>query len=164
MGLIQELATEISGYAKEYIKLEIVDFQPFPRWGGKWDENDEGFFRVNVSNNGELDVKDVKLHLNALGRHGKIRYIPFFGVPTNWVRHLNYDKMNAMVWHVRAKKSAQMIGNFNYRAEKHTDGIVKNLVEVHVDDYDLSWDSLLYDETDHSWATIARVAEQIYER
>jgi len=52
---------------------------------------------------------------------------------------------------------------FWFRAENDTNEEEKSLVEVHIAEYDVSWDSLLYDETDHEWATKAIQKEIIYE-
>ena len=44
--VLQELTEEISGYAKKYITLEIEDFSPNGADNSKWDEEDQGSFRV----------------------------------------------------------------------------------------------------------------------
>jgi len=66
MTILQDLAKEITGYAKENISLEIINFQPTTSYGTKWDVGDMGTFQVRINNKGNLHVKNVKLHLNRL--------------------------------------------------------------------------------------------------
>jgi len=154
MSVLQDLANEISGYAKKNITIEIINFQPYAQYGGEWDEGDVGSCQIKISNNGNLDVKNLRLHANRLGGYGKIRWVAFLGWgSTGWEVHL--DIAPVLFGTIPAGESRLALGYLGFRADHHTSEQVKDLFEVHVAEYDVSLDSLLYDETKHEWATQA---------
>ena len=159
MPILEDLANAISGYAKNYIKCKIESLQPSSQYGAKWDVGDSGSFTVKISNTGKLDVKNVKLHLNTLGGYGKIKFSSFMGSSTDWATHLDVSFLGTLKAN---SPSSNVFGWFQFKAEDDTGGAAKDVIEVHVAEYDVSWDNLLYDATKHEWATMGKVQLEIF--
>ncbi len=152
MAIIQDLANEISGYAKTYIKCKIENFEPYDNYGGQWDVNDLGHFNIKLTNEGPLDVKNLRLHLNTFGNYGEIRLLvpgPR-GNTTNWTGSTMEAVFRGIL---KADSSRTFPGLFQFKATDDTNGKEEEVVECHISEYDLSWDNLLYDSTEHEWTT-----------
>ncbi len=64
MGFIDDYTTGINTYPDENVVIEIVDVDV--NGGGALNTNDEGSFRVQVTNNGPLTLTDVVLKVEGL--------------------------------------------------------------------------------------------------
>jgi len=157
MSVLSNLAEEISGYAKDYIKLEIINFDPSAQYGDNWEVGESGSFQVKITNNGNLDIKNLRLRVNRRGDFGLVRHWSPIG-PS----HPQWDvSMSVIVFGVLSAGQTRNWGYFGFKAQKDTGGIAKDVVEVHVAEYDVSLDSLLYDKTNEEWSTSVTHAEKI---
>ena len=64
---------------------------------------------------------------------------------TGWQVHLDVKVPGV----TKPGKSRLAWGNFGFRSDNHTSNQERDLFEVHVAEYDVSLDSLLYDEIKH---------------
>ena len=65
MSVFDQMVTDLEAYPEAHVLLEIVDVS-FP--DDVLNEGEEGFFKVRVTNNGALDLTNVKLKVD--GRNG----------------------------------------------------------------------------------------------
>ncbi|MEE9189257.1 MAG: hypothetical protein V3U16_00625 [Candidatus Neomarinimicrobiota bacterium] len=157
MSILEDLASEISGYAKEFIEIKIDHFTPYGSYGGQWDVDDVGLFTIQVKNKGLLEVKNIRIHINVLydgsgNRYGQLRYQDWEGHGESHYPEWQYS-LEVGLWKTLGAKSPfqAIVGLFDFQALRDTGGAESNLIECHLAEYDVSLDNLLYDSTEHEW-------------
>jgi hypothetical protein len=143
MSILSQIASEISSYAKDFIKIEISPLSLSQSSGSVWNPGDTGTFSIKVTNSGHMDVINFKIHVNSY--FGKVKFaFPIPGVSTAYTNSL----VPTIKYKIPAHSSINII-QFVYKAEKKTEG-AQTVLTAHVEAYDLNWDHIL---NDHTWYT-----------
>ena len=160
MSILEQLADDIKGYAKEHITVEIVDLKPNNLYGEKWDVGDTGGFSVRVSNSGNMSVKNLQLHLRSPGGYGDLRYWSWIGHgSTNWTNGV----VTVRLFGTLQAGASRLWSNFGFRTTRDTDHLERKVVEAHIAEYDLNMDELLVDGTGEEWAAQGFGEVEIFE-
>jgi hypothetical protein len=141
MSILSQFVSEISTYARDFIKVEISPLNLAQGCGTVWNPGDTGTFSIKVTNSGEMDVKNFAIHVTSY--FGKVKF-HFPLTSQDWSTSLVPKNMYNIPAH-----SSTTIFLFYYKAENKTDGI-QTVLKAHVHGYDLSWDHIL---VDHTWHT-----------
>ncbi|MGH2405533.1 MAG: hypothetical protein ACRDGN_13895 [bacterium] len=142
-SVLDMLSNEFHAYANNFVTVDL-NFPEVPPGQQKWDVGDTASFFVRVKNTGHMDIKKLKLRLDA-GEYGEIRRVSL-GVTTpatpQWSASLTTAPLN-----IDAHRS-KLIGPFEFKAKKETEGPEpQDVLCVRVSAFDLSWDHLLVDHT-----------------
>lgn len=160
MKLLEELSTEISGYARDSIEVKIERFEPYNEYGDKWDEGDYGSFSVKVMNNGDLDIRNLLLQIT--GSYGVVRFVSWTQTPMvsgDWA-----PQIEVSVDHIAANSERYVPAQFSYHALRDTQGTVRELINVQVVECNVNLDNLLRDKTTQGFLIRGSASAQIYDR
>jgi len=146
MPVINDLRNELFSYVANYATIEIVNFTVSAGAGPAWNVGDTGSFQVRVCNNGDMDIKNLRVHIAAINNFGKVRFLVPGPAGGAW--------QNDFVWPLGIQIDAHgsnTFGAFQFKAERKTNG-TKEVIRAHIENFDLSWDHLLVDHTGHTAA------------
>lgn len=144
MSILGEFLANVADYAKDYMRIEIVNFQASAADGPAWDPGDQGSFNVKVYNDGDVDLKNVEIHVAALSNYGEVKVFsgPHPILMTEYAPSLDVTMPGTLA----AGTSRDAVhGTFIYRADNDTGGEEKNLVRAYVKEYDVSIEQRLLD-------------------
>jgi hypothetical protein len=143
MGMIDDLLTAINEYPSEDVAISVAEFnEP----GGHINTGETCNFKVRIQNNGQLDMKDVRLHLEGT-RFARITASNFLGIPFGFSGSTITGGQNI------DSHSSKTFGTFYMRADAATpDGGAANrdLFTIHISSFDAGLDHVLRDHSHHA--------------
>ncbi|MEN8374743.1 MAG: hypothetical protein ABFS34_04785 [Gemmatimonadota bacterium] len=143
MGMLDDLLAAINTYPSDSVTVDVVDFE---EPGAHINVKEICRFRVRVRNNGQLDMRNVRLHVEG-SRFASVSVTDFLGIPTNFGSSVISGGRN-----IDAHASATF-GDFHMRADAATgDGGTEDedLFTIHVSSYDANLEHILRDHSHHA--------------
>jgi hypothetical protein len=140
MSVIDDLRAAVANYATDNCETTIEEFSVTSGTGTSLNEGDEFQYKVKVSNDGELDMKNVQIRVNGTdwadvalsGSTGKFGPTALLDAPLN---------INA--------KTSFTTGFFRGKGKLETKGVKEDIVTARIDGWDGVLDHIL---NDHSQA------------
>jgi hypothetical protein len=138
MSVIDDLRVAVANYATDNCATTIEGFSVTSGTGTALNEGDEFQFKVTVSNDGELDMKNVKIRVNGSqwadvalsGSTGKFGSTALLDAPLN----------------IDAKQSFTT-GFFRGKAKQDTNNVNEIIVTAQIDGWDGVLDHILNDHS-----------------
>lgn len=138
MAFFDDFRAAIDSYPADSVELNIVNFsEP----GDHINEGESCTFFVEIVNGGQLNMRDVKLHLVGVQAWTRVRLNIFAPWSIAVVTGASYD-VNA--------HSTATVGPFHMLAEEDTDGNNEDILSVHLSTYDANIQHLLDGHSGHS--------------
>jgi len=140
MGLLDDLLSAINTYPADNVEIDIVDFSGSD---GHINVGEIWNFRVKVTNNGQLDMNNLDLHIRGSEWTivGNVAFLPTFG------SHIYSGKKDVDA------HSARTFGPFYMRATQATgNGGTDNedIVSANIHSYDAGLNHILRDHGHHA--------------
>ena len=143
MGMFDDLLTAINQYPSEDVTISVTDFK---EPGSHINVGETCSFRVRVENNGQLDMRDVRLHVEG-SDFTSVSVTNFLGIPTSFS-----DSVISGGRNIDAHGSATF-GDFHVHADAATpDGgtVDRDLFTVHISSFDAGLEHILRDHSHHA--------------
>ncbi len=144
MGMYDDLLTAANDYPSDNIVISVTDFQ---EPGTHINVGETCSFKVRVENNGQLDMKDVKLHVEG-SEFASVSVTDFLGFfPTGFSNSVISGGRNIDA------HSSETYGDFHIRASAATpDGGTENrdLFTIHISKFDADMHHILSDHSHHA--------------
>ncbi len=143
MGMFDDLLAATNGYPSENVTISVTDFK---EPGGHINVGETCSFRVRVENNGQLDMRDVKLHVEG-SDFTRVSVTDFLGIPTGFS-----DSVISGGRNIDAHSSATF-GDFHMHADASTPegGTAdRDLFTVHISSFDADLHHILRDHRHHA--------------
>ncbi|MCH8863104.1 MAG: hypothetical protein IID51_11405 [Proteobacteria bacterium] len=143
MGMIDDLLTAINEYPREDVAISVTNFK---EPGGHINVGETCSFKVKIENNGQLDMKDVRLHLEGT-RYARVTATNIFGFPFGFSGSAITGGQNIN------SHSNKTFGTFHMRADAATpnEGTEnRDLFKIHISSFDADLDHVLRDHSHHA--------------
>ena len=143
MGMIDDLLTAINEYPSERVEIHVTDFQ---EPGTHINVGENCTFNVRVENNGMLDMKNVRLHVEG-SAFASVALTGIFGLPAKFEssvisgpRHIDaHASVTFGVFHMHADAATPDGGSEN-----------RDLFTAHISSFDADLEHVLRDHGHHA--------------
>ncbi len=143
MGMFDDLLTAINQYPSEDVTISVTDFE---EPGTHINVGETCRFRVRVQNNGQLDMRDVRLHIEG-SEFASVTVTNFLGTPLGFSSSVVSGGRN-----IDAHSSATF-GDFHIRADAATPNAGtadRDLFTIHIRSFDAGLEHIFRDHRHHA--------------